>query len=205
MDGWTLWEGRKPRRSSQPPKPASRPPTPTANPPPPSQPPTPTPAANSPSPSTPPARRPPPSRAAPRAPPRSTPATPRAPDADNTPAAPPPTAAAYPRGELPIPVDAPAPAPIAMPGRPPRPTLVHPRHLPRRGFGTAEGRAAFIHAVAHIEFNAMDLAWDAVYRFRGLPAQYYADWVGVARDEARHFNLLRARLRELGQIGRAHV
>ncbi len=85
-----------------------------------------------------------------------------------------------------------------MPGRPPRPRLVPPRELPRRGFGSDEGRAAFIHAVAHIEFNAIDLAWDAVYRFRGLPREYYADWVGVAADEARHFTLLRTRLREFG-------
>jgi uncharacterized ferritin-like protein (DUF455 family) len=105
---------------------------------------------------------------------------------------------AFARGALGMPVDAPAPLPIAMPGRPPRPRLVHPRELPRRGFGSAEGRAAFIHAVAHIEFNAIDLAWDAVYRFRGMPADYYADWVGVAADEARHFGLLRARLREHG-------
>ncbi len=105
---------------------------------------------------------------------------------------------AFARGELPVPADAPAPDPIAMPGRPPRPRLVHPRELPRRGFGTDAGRAAFIHAVAHIEFNAIDLAWDAVYRFRGLPDGYYADWVGVAADEARHFALLRARLQALG-------
>ncbi len=85
-----------------------------------------------------------------------------------------------------------------MPGRPDLPRLVHPRDLPRRGFGSNEGRAAFIHAVAHIEFNAIDLAWDAVYRFRGMPAAYYADWVGVANDEARHFSMLRARLRALG-------
>ncbi len=86
-----------------------------------------------------------------------------------------------------------------MPGRPERPPkLVHPRDLPKRGFGSSEGRAAFIHAVAHIEFNAIDLAWDAVYRFRGMPAGYYADWVSVASDEARHFTMLRARLRELG-------
>ena len=65
--------------------------------------------------------------------------------------------------------------------------LVHPRDLPKRGLGTPEGRAAFVHAIAHIEFNAIDLAWDAVYRFRGLPREFYADWVGVARDEARHF------------------
>ncbi|HVI26346.1 MAG TPA: ferritin-like domain-containing protein [Xanthomonadaceae bacterium] len=105
---------------------------------------------------------------------------------------------AFARGELAMRADAPPPEPIRMPGRPPRPRLVPPRELPRRGFGTPEGRAAFIHAVTHIEFNAVDLAWDAVYRFRGMPAEYYADWVGVAADEARHFALLRARLRELG-------
>lgn len=105
---------------------------------------------------------------------------------------------AFARGELPVPDDAPPPEPIRMPGRPARPELVHPRELPRRGFGSVEGRAAFIHAVAHIEFNAIDLAWDAVYRFRGMPAQYYADWVAVAHDEARHFAMLRARLQALG-------
>ena len=107
-------------------------------------------------------------------------------------------AAAFGRGELGMPADAPPPAPIAMPGRPGRPRLVHPRELPRRGFGTDAGRAAFIHAVAHIEFNAIDLAWDAVYRFRGMPGAYYADWVGVAADEARHFAMLRTRLQALG-------
>ena len=101
-------------------------------------------------------------------------------------------------GTLALPEDAPSPEPIRMPGRPPQPRLVHPRELPRRGFCTPEGRAAFIHAVAHIEFNAVDLAWDAVYRFRGMPHAYYADWVAVAADEARHFTLLRARLRDLG-------
>ena len=108
------------------------------------------------------------------------------------------TAAAFARGGLAMPADAPAPEPIAMPGRPARPRLVHPRDLPRRGFGSDAGRAAFVHAVAHIEFNAIDLAWDAVYRFRGMPAAYYADWVGVAADEARHFRMLRARLQALG-------
>jgi uncharacterized ferritin-like protein (DUF455 family) len=107
-------------------------------------------------------------------------------------------AAAFEAGVLSLPEDAPPPEPIRMPGRPAKPALVHPRELPRRGFGTAEGRAAFIHAVAHIEFNAVDLAWDAVYRFRGMPHEYYADWVGVARDEGRHFSLLRTRLQELG-------
>jgi uncharacterized ferritin-like protein (DUF455 family) len=85
-----------------------------------------------------------------------------------------------------------------MPGRPAKPALVHPSKLPRRGFGSNEGRAAFIHAVAHIEFNAIDLAWDAVYRFHDMPVAFYADWVAVANDEARHFTMLRARLRDFG-------
>lgn len=108
------------------------------------------------------------------------------------------TASAFARGELRIDAAAPPPEAIRMPGRPPTPRLVHPRDLPKRGLGSNEGRAAFIHAVAHIEFNAIDLAWDAVYRFRGMPDSYYADWVGVANDEARHFSMLRARLQDLG-------
>ena len=107
-------------------------------------------------------------------------------------------AEAFAAGALVMPANAAAPAPIRMPGRPATPRLVHPRDLPRRGFGSNEGRAAFIHAVAHIEFNAIDLAWDAVYRFRGMPAQFYSDWVSVARDEARHFRMLRTRLLALG-------
>jgi uncharacterized ferritin-like protein (DUF455 family) len=106
--------------------------------------------------------------------------------------------AAFGSGGLAISDTAPPPEPIRMPGRPTRPLLVHPRELPRRGFGTNEGRAAFIHAVAHIEFNAIDLAWDAVYRFRGLPREFYADWVSVANDEARHFAMLRERLQQFG-------
>ena len=109
------------------------------------------------------------------------------------------TAEAFARGELVDDDSAPPPEPIRMPGRPGRPHLVHPRELPRRGFGSNEGRAAFIHSIAHIEFNAIDLAWDAVYRFRGMPPQFYADWVSVASDEARHFAMLRARLREFGR------
>ncbi|MEO8365423.1 MAG: ferritin-like domain-containing protein [Pseudoxanthomonas sp.] len=102
------------------------------------------------------------------------------------------------RGELGTPADAPPPQSICMPGRPQRPRLVPARELPQRGIGSAEGRAAFVHAIAHIEFNAIDLAWDAVYRFRSMPAKFYADWVSVANDESRHFVLLRDRLRELG-------
>ena len=107
-------------------------------------------------------------------------------------------AAAFLRGERALPAGAPPPRPIRMPGRPPRPRLVHPRDLPRRGLGSDGGRAAFLHAIAHIELNAIDLAWDAVYRFRGMPGDFYRDWVQVADDEARHFVLLRDRLRALG-------
>lgn len=107
-------------------------------------------------------------------------------------------AEAFARGDLDIPRDAPPPEPIGMPGRPQKPVLVHPRDLPRRGLGSVAGRAAFIHAIAHIELNAIDLAWDAVYRFRDLPQAFYVDWVGVAHDESRHFVLLRDRLRQLG-------
>jgi uncharacterized ferritin-like protein (DUF455 family) len=85
-----------------------------------------------------------------------------------------------------------------QPGRPARPLLVRPREVASRGLGTLTGRAALCHAVAHIEFNAINLALDAGLRFAGLPAAYYADWLGVAQDEARHFQLLRQRLNDLG-------
>ena len=83
-------------------------------------------------------------------------------------------------------------------GRPVRPRLVPPRELPQRGLGSVAGRAALMHAVAHIEFNAINLAWDAVYRFRDMPRAYVDDWVGVAGDEARHFGLVTGRLADLG-------
>lgn len=91
----------------------------------------------------------------------------------------------------------PRPVPGA-PGRPAVPVLVSPRDVPVRGLGSAEGRAALVHAIAHIEFNAINLALDACLRFGGLPAAYYTDWISVARDEARHFSLLAQRLDELG-------
>jgi uncharacterized ferritin-like protein (DUF455 family) len=109
------------------------------------------------------------------------------------------TAAAWRRGELSV-AAGPHPdvQPIDAPGRPPRPHLVDPRALAQRGLGSAAGRAALVHAVAHIEFNAIDLAWDAVYRFRDMPRAFYDDWVAVADDEARHFGLLAGRLAEHG-------
>lgn len=87
---------------------------------------------------------------------------------------------------------------VRVPGRPSRPELVAPRVLPKRGLGTPVGRAALIHALCHIEFNAINLALDAVYRFRALPAAYYGDWLRVAAEEALHFDLLRAHLESLG-------
>ncbi len=86
----------------------------------------------------------------------------------------------------------------AIPGRPARPVRVQPSAVPRRGLGSAAGRAALIHAVAHIEFNAINLALDAALRFRGMPDAFYADWLSVAQDEARHFLMLSMRLSELG-------
>lgn len=103
-------------------------------------------------------------------------------------------------GELRPDPAAPAPEPIGAPGRPARPELVNARQVPQRGLGSDEGRAALVHAIAHIEFNAINLAWDAVYRFRGKPDAYYRDWASCANDEARHFALLSGRLAELGHV-----
>jgi uncharacterized ferritin-like protein (DUF455 family) len=88
--------------------------------------------------------------------------------------------------------------PIPEPGRPARPRLVEPASVPRRRLGSPEGRAALLHAIAHIEFNAINLALDAVYRFRRMPDAFYRDWISVAVDEARHYGLLVARLEQLG-------
>lgn len=88
--------------------------------------------------------------------------------------------------------------PQTVPGRPQRPVLVSPRDLPRRGLDQPEGRAALVHAVAHIELNAINLAWDAVQRFPAMPAAFALDWARVADDEARHFAMLQARLQALG-------
>ena len=86
----------------------------------------------------------------------------------------------------------------AIPGRPARPQLVPPRLVGRRSMATPEGRAMLVHALAHIEFNAVNLALDAVWRFSGMPPDYYADWLRVAAEEAHHFTLLAAHLETLG-------
>jgi uncharacterized ferritin-like protein (DUF455 family) len=91
------------------------------------------------------------------------------------------------------------PQPLLEAGRPARPELAPPAAMPRRELNQPDGHAALIHALAHIEFTAINLALDAVYRFTGLPADYYADWLKVAAEEARHFRLLRDHLRGLGR------
>ena len=85
-----------------------------------------------------------------------------------------------------------------VPGRPDKPILVSPFDLPKRSMRTLEGRAALIHALAHIEFNAINLALDAIWRFENMPEKYYRDWLKVAAEEAYHFSLLNAHLQSLG-------
>ena len=87
-----------------------------------------------------------------------------------------------------------------QPGKPPRPTLTHPAKVPRRAPSTLEGRAALIHSICHIEFNAINLALDAVWRFDGMPDAFYRDWAQVAHEEAYHFSLLRAHLRGMATL-----
>lgn len=89
-------------------------------------------------------------------------------------------------------------SPIGVAGRPDKPELVEPAKVRRRRLGSKTGRAALVHAIAHIEFNAINLALDAAYRFRDMPRQYYLDWISVAADEARHFQLLSTRLQSMG-------
>jgi len=92
-------------------------------------------------------------------------------------------------------------APPPRPARPIRPLLRAPKAMPkRRAFGSHAGRVALLHALAHIELNAIDLAWDLVARFVGepLPRAFYDDWVAVAGEEAGHFLLLSRRLGDLG-------
>lgn len=88
--------------------------------------------------------------------------------------------------------------PADLPGRPARPELLAHTAVARRSPATPEGRAILIHAIAHIEFNAINLALDAVWRFAGMPRDYYLDWVRVAAEEATHFQLLRDHLRQQG-------
>jgi len=85
-----------------------------------------------------------------------------------------------------------------IPGRPKQPVLVSPLSVKRRKMNTPAGRAILIHALAHIEFNAINLALDAIWRFPDMPTAYYSDWLQVAAEEALHFMLLSEHLKVLG-------
>lgn len=89
-------------------------------------------------------------------------------------------------------------APAGLPGCPERPELRSHLDVPKRSPFTREGLAALLHAVTHIEFNAINLALDAIWRFPGMPRAYYLDWLKVAAEEAHHFSLLRAQLLAMG-------
>jgi uncharacterized ferritin-like protein (DUF455 family) len=107
-------------------------------------------------------------------------------------------AAAWRRGEM---AEIGHAAPPGRPARPARPLLLAPRDMPKRRAGGAQAtRIALLHALAHIELNAIDLAWDIIARFtaEALPRGFYDDWVVVAAEEAKHHGLLAARLADLG-------
>ncbi|MBS3963016.1 MAG: ferritin-like domain-containing protein [Methylomonas sp.] len=90
------------------------------------------------------------------------------------------------------------PKPISATLFPEKPVLLIPKHMPRRRLGSVEGKAAFFHALAHIEFMAIYLAWDIIYRFRGLPEAFYRDWLRIADEEAQHFTMIARHLSTWG-------
>lgn len=89
-------------------------------------------------------------------------------------------------------------ASLAMPGRPVLPCLIPAKDVPTRSPFTPEGLSALLHAVCHIEFNAINLALDAVWRFPNMPAPYYTDWLRVAYEESQHFEMLHTHLQSMG-------
>jgi uncharacterized ferritin-like protein (DUF455 family) len=101
-------------------------------------------------------------------------------------------------GGMQLDIDGVLPVGATIPGRPERPELVPPRLVGRRSMATPEGRAMLVHSLAHIEFNAVNLALDALWRFPGMPSAYYTDWLRVAKEEAYHFSMLAAHLEGLG-------
>ncbi len=92
-------------------------------------------------------------------------------------------------------------APHTAPGIPSKPVIITPLKLNKRSVYTLEGHAAMVHSICHIEFNAINLALDAVWRFANMPDNYYRDWIRVAKEEAYHFDLLRTHLRGLKKYG----
>ena len=85
-----------------------------------------------------------------------------------------------------------------LPGRPDLPRLIPPGDVPKRSPFTVDGRAALVHAICHIEFNAINLALDAVWRFDGMPEDFYRDWMRVAYEESQHFEMLHQQLQAMG-------
>ena len=92
--------------------------------------------------------------------------------------------------------------PPMAPSRPDKPELLSPRDVPRRRPGSPQGRIALLHAVAHIELNAVDLHWDIVARFAHVPMPmgFYDDWVKAADEESKHFNLICDCLEAMGSF-----
>ena len=105
---------------------------------------------------------------------------------------------AWQSGEMSLATDTVLSTESSVPGRPAMPELVPPLAVKHRSMRTEEGRAALIHALAHIEFNAINLALDAIWRFPGMPHEFYADWLRVAAEEALHFSLLATHLETYG-------
>lgn len=105
---------------------------------------------------------------------------------------------AWQAGDIGLHVNAELKSALLIPGRPTKPELVSPLEVEKRSMRTEEGRAALIHALAHIEFNAINLALDAIWRFNDMPENYYRDWLKVAAEEAYHFSLLNAHLQTMG-------
>jgi uncharacterized ferritin-like protein (DUF455 family) len=89
--------------------------------------------------------------------------------------------------------------PSRLPGQPDHPALLANLDLPQRSIHTVQGLAVLVHSVCHIEFNAINLALDAVWRFPNMPSAYYLQWLRVASEEAHHFSLLRAQLQTMGR------
>jgi len=87
---------------------------------------------------------------------------------------------------------------LILPGRPLKPELVPPLQAPKRRMTTVEGRAILLHSLAHIEFNAINLALDAIWRFPNMPDQYYEDWLKVAKEESYHFTIVNEHIRSFG-------
>ena len=85
-----------------------------------------------------------------------------------------------------------------LPGAPPKPDIVAPRLVEKRSASTQHGKLIFIHALAHIEFSAINLALDIIWRFKNLPEQFYSDWLQIAYEEQAHFNLLNSYLKKFG-------